>query len=107
MRTDVGPHDAHAWASQRCEPRDDVTVTDLGDQAVLLDPRNQQMYALEGVGRFIWQALPSGTLGEVADRLAERYRLDPATARSDLHDLVRELHEAGLLRSDGDDSAGR
>jgi len=79
-------------------PREDVTVTDLGDQLVLLDPRNQEMFALDAVGRFVWGALPDGALGDVAAALTERYRLDPATAERDVHDLVAELAEAGLLR---------
>ncbi len=102
MRTDLGPHD-DAWARQRCQPRNDLTVTDLGDKVVLLDPRNQEMYALAEEGRFIWAALPGSTFGEVATALAERYRLDPSVAKRDVHDLVRELGAAGLLRVTHDD----
>ena len=102
MRTDLGTHD-DAWARQRCQPRDDVTVTDLGDKVVLLDPRNQEMYALAEEGRFIWAALPGSTLGEVATALAERYRLDPTAAMHDVDDLVRELGDAGLLSVTVDD----
>ncbi len=95
MTLDLGHGDA--WQSLRCRPRDDVTVTDLGDQLVLLDARNQEMYALDDVGRFIWKALPGGTLAAVAEALAERYAITPGTAKRDLYDLVTELADAGLL----------
>jgi hypothetical protein len=98
MTSATGTRDGDAWRRLRCLPRDDVTVTDLGDQLVLLDPRNQEMFALDAVGRFIWGALPGGDFGEVAAALAERYGLDLATAERDLHDLVAELAEAGLVR---------
>jgi hypothetical protein len=90
------------WGRRRYALRDDVTVTDLGDQLVLLDPRNQEMYALDAVGRFILEALPTAPLGGVAAALSERYDLDPATADADLCDLVTELVEAGLVRESPD-----
>lgn len=101
MPSDLGPNLRDDWRHLRCRLRDDVAVTDLGDQLVLLDPRNQEMFALDAVGRFIWQALPDSTLAAIADALAERYRIDPATARNDLTDLVRQLEGAGLLRVEG------
>ena len=72
-------------------------VTDLGDQLVLLDPTNQEMYALDDVGRFIWTALPDSALGGVAQALSEHYGIDAQTAEQDLDDLVRELVEAGVV----------
>lgn len=89
--------DAAAWLQKPCRPRDDVTVTDLGDQLVLLDPRNQEMYALDRVGRFIWQALPTERLADVASAVVERYAIDPARVAVDLHDLVAELQSVGVL----------
>jgi hypothetical protein len=96
MTTDRGIIDD--WRLRRYALRDDVTVTDLGDQLVLLDPSNQEMYALDAVGRFILEALPTAPLGAVADTLSARYDLDPATAGADLRDLIAELVEAGLVR---------
>ena len=98
MPVEPSPDLGDAWGQLCCQVRDDVTVTDLGDQLVLLDPQNQEMYALDAVGRFIWQALPDGTLADVADALAARYCIEPEAARRDLLDLVRELNAAGLLR---------
>ena len=86
------------WRQRRYALRDDVTVTDLGDQLVLLDPRNQEMYALDAVGCFILEALRAAPLGAVAAALAERYGLDPGTADADVRDLITELVDTGLVR---------
>jgi len=98
MPFDLRPDLGDDWGYLRYRLRDDVTFTDLGDHLVLLDPRNQEMYTLDAVGRFIVQELPSGTLEAVADALATRYRIDSATARTDLADLVRQLDDAGILQ---------
>ena len=99
--------DGDAWRDLRCAPRPDVVVTDLGDQLVLLDPRNQEMYALDAVGRFVWGALPGATLFAAATALAERYAIDADTAAGDVRDLVRELADAGVvhLAADGEPPA--
>ena len=97
MANDPGPVDA--WHQRRYSFRDDVVVTDLGDQLVLLDPRTQEMFALDDAGRFIWQALPTSSLGQVADALAAHYGIGLATAAADVLDLVAELGDAGLLRA--------
>ena len=97
MTPDAAQPGSDAWRRQRCRPRSDVTVTDLGDQLVLLDPSNQEMYALDDVGRFIWESLPNHTLEGVARAMGERYGLDPSTARNDLHGFVLELREADLV----------
>ncbi len=101
MGLELATLDERAWSRLRCRLRGDVTVTDLGDQLVLLDPRDQQMYALDAVGRFVWETLPGRNAGAVATAIAERYRIEIATARRDLRDLLIELDEADLLREDG------
>lgn len=87
------------WRQRRYSFRDDVVVTDLGDQLVLLDPRTQEMFALGDAGRFIWQALPGSALEQVAEALAAHYGIGHATAVADVLDLVAELGDADLLRS--------
>lgn len=95
--------DTDVWQLLRYQRRSDVTVTDLGNQLVLLDPENQEVYALDEVGRFIWERLPDGTLGAIAEALCQRYGIEPSTAQRDLGDLVNELCDAGLIRAQYDD----
>jgi hypothetical protein len=105
MKFDPGPFETGDWRRLRCQLRDDVTVTDLGDQLVLLDPRNQEMYALDDVGRFVWEALEGDTLDGVAAAVSERYGIEAPVAQRDLYDLVTELSQAELLeRVDPSDS---
>ena len=90
--------DRERWRALRYEPREDVTVTDLGDQVVLLDPRNQEMYALDVVGRHIWTVLGERSLGGIAAEVAERYHVELDTAEADLRELIDALDRAGLVR---------
>ena len=97
MTSNVPAVDTEAWRRVRLRPRSELTVTDLGDELVLLDPRTQEMFALDPAGRFVWNALTDAPLGAVAKRLAEHYGLDVRTAERDVADLVAELLEADLL----------
>ena len=85
---------------EQYHPRPDLTVTDLGDELVLLDPRDQSMFALDHVGRFIWTTLSGHPLGEVAERVVEHYGVERAVAERDLRALVSELRDAGLVLRD-------
>lgn len=107
MTLDRFPANGDGWRRLRCRPRDDVTVTDLGDQVVLLDPRNQEMYALDAVGRHIWSVLGQRSLGGIAADVAERYKVDLDTAEADLRELVDDLERAGLVRLVDDEASPR
>lgn len=81
----------------RC--REDMVVTDLQDEVVLLDPRSVEMYSLAAVGRLIWQALP-GTPEQVSEQVAAAYDIDPQQALEDVRNLLEELSAAGLVETD-------
>ncbi len=81
----------------RVRSRADLTVTDLGDEVVLLDPRTQEMYALDDVGRFVWFASTGADLEGIAARVADRYAIGLDVAERDVAILVAELAEANLL----------
>ncbi|HTA46539.1 MAG TPA: PqqD family protein [Bryobacteraceae bacterium] len=79
---------------------DSVLYQELEDEVVLLNMANQQYYGLNDVGAQMWKTLmeiPSVTAA--LDRLTELYEVDPDVLDADLHRLVRELLEAGLLKT--------
>lgn len=77
-------------------PKQDILVTDLDDELVLLNPETQDIFTLNASGRLLWLALPA-PLETLADVLVQEYGLDSATARTDAGDILHELVQAGLL----------
>lgn len=77
-------------------PPPHVTVTDLGDDMVLLDSKSGEMFALNESGRCIWYALGRGEAAASA-ALVEAFDVTPERARADVRALLDELVEAGLV----------
>lgn len=71
----------------------------VGGEAVLLNLDNGTYFQLTGVGSRVWQLLEQGQHdeSELHRLLLEEYDVPAATLRADLHDLVRDLVEAGLI----------
>jgi hypothetical protein len=67
---------AKAHEGNRCLSRyrtsPEVTVTDIGDELVLLDLRTQNMHALDAVGRFVWLGLMESAPAAVATTVVVR-----------------------------------
>jgi Coenzyme PQQ synthesis protein D (PqqD) len=75
----------------------DVIATDLGDELILLDPRNGEMFSLNPCGRRIWFALPAHSVVQVANALCSDYEVSIERARSDAERLLDALTRAGLV----------
>lgn len=68
-----------------------------GPGVVLLHLDRGTYYTLNETGAFLWERLDGArTLDEISNELIERFEIDPATARSDLTELVDELVAEGL-----------
>ncbi len=78
----------------------DVITTDLGDELILLDPRNGEMFSLNACGRRLWFALPSGSVVQVANALCSEYAVTLERARVDAEALLTALTDAGLVVHD-------
>ncbi|GAB4085947.1 hypothetical protein GCM10028784_25770 [Myceligenerans cantabricum] len=74
-----------------------ATITDHG--GMVLDLRGRgRWHALSPVACLWWQYLGAGlTVAETADLVAARYSVARERTRSDGDELVRDLHERGLL----------
>ncbi|GEM44749.1 PqqD family protein [Deinococcus cellulosilyticus] len=77
-------------------PKQDILVTDLEDELVLLNPDTQDIFTLNTSGRLLWLALPA-SLDTLAEVLVGHYGLDLPTARTDAGDILRDLVQAGLI----------
>jgi hypothetical protein len=78
-------------------PNPEIIVTELDDELVLLNPRTQAMFTLNGTGKIIWQSLGQHTNEEIAVKITEVFEIDLGTAQKDTSDLLESLEKSGLL----------
>jgi hypothetical protein len=78
-------------------PNPEILVTDLEDELVLLNPRTQAMFTLNGTGRVVWQHLGKLPAEEIAAKIVEQFEIDLSTAQQDTDNLLETLAAAGLL----------
>ena len=89
------PEPDGAWPFVRAP---EVVVTDLGDEAILLDPRCGGMYALNDVGRCVWLALGQRDEEQLVAVVCDEFEVEPLQARTDVQALLASLYAAGLVR---------
>jgi hypothetical protein len=78
-------------------PNPEIIVTELDDELVLLNPRTQAMFTLNGTGKLIWQHLGKNTAEEIAVKITETFEVDFTTATTDTNALLESLEKSGLL----------
>jgi hypothetical protein len=82
----------------------EIIETDLGNELILLDPRNGEMYSLNEVGRRVWVELPSQPVRRIAELIALDFDVLPEHAEADIALLLEALESAQLVeRPDGAD----
>jgi hypothetical protein len=78
--------------------REQVIAQENSGALVLFNMNNGQYYALNEVGKRIWELCDgSRSLEQVANILAEEYDSPAETIKSDMFELVDELMTADLL----------
>ena len=71
---------------------------ELGGEAVILDIRSGQYFALSPVGAQIWRLLdPPCTLASLCARLVEEYEVELARCQADVSALLDKLATHGLI----------
>ena len=84
----------------KVEITESVIFQKLNDEAVLLNLNTQDYYGLNDVGASMWNMLlEDGDVETVVGKLKLMYAAEENTLRSDLHSLIRELLDLGLLRA--------
>ena len=78
---------------------EDVLFQDVNDEVVLLDLASEHYFGLDEVGARIWMLLKEQkAAGQIVEELLQEYEVDRADQESDVHELLAQLHEAGLIR---------
>ncbi|HJT26051.1 MAG TPA: PqqD family protein [Pyrinomonadaceae bacterium] len=84
--------------SDRVTVPDDVLISQLQEESVILNLDSERYYGLDDVGtRFLSALTSSDSIATAYDRLRSEYDVDPQVLRSDLLALVENLVDQGLL----------
>ncbi|HEY4423001.1 MAG TPA: PqqD family protein [Pyrinomonadaceae bacterium] len=84
--------------SDRVTVADDVLISKLQEESVILNLDSERYYGLDDVGtRFLSALTTSDSIETAYDRLRHEYDVDPQVLRDDLAALVENLIDQGLL----------
>jgi len=84
--------------SDRVTVPDDVLISHLQEESVILNLDSERYYGLDDVGtRFLSVLTTSDSIEAAYDRLQHEYDVDPHVLRNDLLALVENLVSQGLL----------
>jgi coenzyme PQQ synthesis protein D (PqqD) len=84
--------------SDRVTVPDDVLISHLQEESVILNLDSERYYGLDDVGtRFLSILTTSESIEAAYERLRHEYDVDPQVLRSDLLSLVENLIDQGLL----------
>ena len=83
---------------QKYKLHNDVLLTDVDDEMVLLDMRSGQYYGLNTVGSEVLKLINEGkSLDDAKTEICQRYQIDKQTAHDDISELITELKQQNLL----------
>ena len=84
--------------SDRVTVPDDVLISRLQEESVILNLDSERYYGLDDVGtRFLSVLTTSDSIETAYDRLRHEYDVEPEVLRNDLLKLVENLIDQGLL----------
>ena len=84
--------------SDRVTVPDDVLISQLQEESVILNLDSERYYGLDDVGtRFLSVLTTSDSIETAYDQLRNEYDVDPQVLRNDLLALVENLVDQGLL----------
>ena len=76
---------------------DDVLVSELDGESVLLNLRSESYFGLDEMGTRVWELLKSESIQRVYEALLADYDVDPEILRVDLSELLDNLVQQGLV----------
>jgi type IV pilus biogenesis protein CpaD/CtpE len=75
-----------------------VSFTIVQDGAILLNTQTNKYYALEEVGRHLWELMSAGkSLRDSYQALLREYEVESAQLEQDVLELVEDLRKHGLV----------
>jgi hypothetical protein len=84
--------------SDRVTVPDDVLISQLQEESVILNLDSERYYGLDDVGtRFLSVLTTSDSIETAYELLRDEYNVDPQVLRTDLLALIESLIDKGLL----------
>ena len=84
--------------SDRVTVPDDVLISQLQEESVILNLDSERYYGLDDVGtRFLSVLTSSESIETAYERLRDEYKVDPQILREDLLVLVEKLVDQGII----------
>jgi hypothetical protein len=84
--------------SQRVVVTPDTLINIVGNEAVLLNLKNEQYYGLDETGTSIWQAVTTNeTIQAAYEKLLDEYEVSADILQKDLRELLEKLLAQGLV----------
>jgi len=84
--------------NQRVKLPDDVLISDLEGESVILNLKSERYYGLDNVGtRFLTLLSTSESIEQAFEALLAEYNVEADTLRLDLTNLLVDLREQGLV----------
>ncbi|MFN0111303.1 MAG: PqqD family protein [Blastocatellia bacterium] len=81
----------------------DTLINVVGEEAVLLNLKNEQYYGLDVMGTQMWQVLTaSGSIHEAYEKLLSEYDVSAEVLQNDLNVLLDKLLTNGLVELQGE-----
>ena len=78
---------------------DEVMFQNVNDEAVLLDLASEHYFGLDEVGTRIWTLLSEQkAAGQIVDELLQEFEVERADLEGDVHELLSQLLDAGLIQ---------
>lgn len=87
--------------SDRVTVPDEVLISNLQDESVILNLNSERYFGLDDVGTRMFSVLAeSNTIEAAYERLRAEYDVDPQLLRNDLTSLIENLLQQGLVTID-------
>lgn len=86
---------------QELHKSDNLLANEIDGEVVILNLDTEVYFALEGVGRRIWQLMDeTPSLSAILDRLENEYEVERAQLQADVESFAAVLAAKGLIRTD-------
>ncbi|MEI6260889.1 MAG: lasso peptide biosynthesis PqqD family chaperone [Deltaproteobacteria bacterium] len=83
-------------------PIEDIVVSDIDDEKVMMSVENGQYYNLDSVGSRVWELIVKPVkVSELIDALLLKYDVDRETCERDVLAFLSELHKDEILQVEG------
>ena len=84
---------------------DDVVFRDLAGEVVILTLTTGTYFGLNEVGTRIWHLIAEqGSTEKVIEAFLAEYEVEEEQLRRDVDDLIRQLMDKGLVRTDAEET---